>query len=77
MYKPTKEELKALFDECNRMYFWEGRVTQKSYMEQLSGIKDEMFAHQRALTEKFAKVFNQVLSECSHCDNLIGTIESL
>ena len=22
MYKPTKEELKALFDECNRMYFW-------------------------------------------------------
>ena len=57
--------------------FWEGRVPQKSYMEQLSGIKDEMFAHQRALTEKFAKVFNQVLSECSHCDNLIGTIESL
>lgn len=46
-------------------------------MEQLSGIKDEMFAHQRALTETFAKVFNQVLSECSHCDNLIGTIESL
>lgn len=22
MYKPTKEELKALFDECNQMYFW-------------------------------------------------------
>lgn len=22
MYKPTKAELKALFDECNRMYFW-------------------------------------------------------
>lgn len=46
-------------------------------MEQLSGIKDEMFAYQRALTETFVKVFNQVLSECSHCDNLIGTIESL
>ena len=52
-------------------------VFKDSYMEQLSGIKDEMFAYQRALTEKFAKVFNQVLSECSHCDNLIGTIESL
>ena len=23
MYKPTKEELKALFDECNQMYFWD------------------------------------------------------
>ena len=23
MYKPTKEELKALFDECNRIYFWD------------------------------------------------------
>jgi hypothetical protein len=25
----------------------------------------------------FVRVFNQILSECSHCDNLIGTIESL
>ena len=79
----AKEECKRTVSDLNgkkrdlKKDFKQGRLSQKSYMEQLSGIKDEMFAHQRALTETFAKVFNQVLSECSHCDNLIGTIESL
>jgi hypothetical protein len=79
----AKEEYNRVVEALNikkrdlKKDFKEGRLSQKSYMEQLRGIKDEMFAHQQALTETFAKVFNQVLSECSHCDNLIGTIESL
>lgn len=82
-YLSAKEDCKRKIADLNikkrdlKKDFKEGRLPQKSYMEQLSGIKDEMFAHQRALTETFAKVFNQILSECSHCDNLIGTIESL
>lgn len=82
-YLSAKEDCKRKIADLNikkrdlKKNFREGRLPQKSYMEQLSGIKDEMFAHHRALTETFAKVFNQVLSECSHCDNLIGTIESL
>lgn len=82
-YLSAKEDCKLKIDDFNikkgdlKKVFKEGRLPQKSYMEQLRGIKDEMFAHQRALTETFVKVFNQVLSECSHCDNLIGTIESL
>lgn len=82
-YLSAKEDCKLKIADLNikkrdlKKDFKEGRLPQKSYMEQLSGIKDEMFAHQRALTETFAKVFNQILSECSHCDNLIGTIESL
>jgi hypothetical protein len=82
-YLSAKEDCKLKIADFNikkgdlKKEFKEGRLPQKSYMEQLRGIKDEMFAHQRALTETFVKVFNQVLSECSHCDNLIGTIESL
>lgn len=79
----AKEECKRTVSDLNgkkrdlKKDFKQGRLSQKSYMEQLRGINDEMFAHQQALTETFAKVFNQVLSKCSHCDNLIGTIESL
>lgn len=82
-YLSAKEDCKLKIADLNikkrdlKKEFKEGRLPQKSYMEQLRGIKDEMFAHQRALTERFAKVFNQILSECSHCDNLIGAIESL
>lgn len=82
-YLSAKEDCKLKIADLNikkrdlKKDFKQGRLSQKSYMEQLRGIKDEMFAHQQALTETFAKVFNQVLSKCSHCDNLIGTIESL
>ena len=82
-YLSAKEDCKLKIADLNikkrdlKKDFKEGRLPQKSYMEQLRRIKDEIFAHQRALTETFAKVFNQILSECSHCDNLIGAIESL
>ena len=56
-YLSAKEDCKRKIADLNikkgdlKKDFKEGRLPQKSYMEQLSGIKDEMFAHQRALTE--------------------------
>jgi hypothetical protein len=57
--------------------FKQGRLSQKSYMEQLNDIKEQVYAHQHALAETFGKIFKQELSGCSHCDDLIGAIESL
>ena len=79
----AKEEYNRVVEALNikkrdlKKDFKEGRLSQKSYMEQLSGIKELVYAHQHALTETFAKIFKQVLSGCSHCDDIIGAIESL
>ena len=55
----------------------EGKLSQKEYMKKISEIKDNIFAQQQTLTIKFSKIFNPVLSDCSHCDNLMQTIETL
>ena len=83
------EFLKAK-EECNRAvealnikkrglkkYFKEGRLSQKSYMEQLSDLKNQIAEQERALNVTFGNIFNPVLSECTHCDNLAGVIETL
>lgn len=82
-YLSAKEDCKRKIADLNikkrdlKKDFKEGRLPQKPYMEQLSGIKELVYAHQHALTETFAKIFKQVLSGCSHCDDIIGAIESL
>jgi hypothetical protein len=55
----------------------DGKLSQKEYIKKNSEIKDNIFAQQQTLTIKFSKIFNPVLSDCSHCDNLMGTIETL
>ena len=55
----------------------EGKLSQKEYMKNLNEIKELVYAHQEALTINFSKIFNPVLSDCSHCDNLMKTIETL
>ena len=79
----AKEECKRTVSDLNgkKRYlkndFKQGRLSQKSYMEQLNDIKKQVYAHQHALAETFGKIFKQELSGCSHCDDLIGAIESL
>lgn len=79
----AKDECKRTVSDLNgkkrdlKKDFKQGRLSQKSYMEQLNDIKEQVYAHQHALTETFGKIFKQVLSGCSHCDDLIGAIESL
>ena len=65
MYKPTKEECK------------EGRLSQKSYMGLLSDIKNQIADQERSLNVSFSNIFSPVLSECTHCDNIIEVIENL
>ena len=55
----------------------EEKLSQKEYMKNLNEIKELVYAHQEALTINFSKIFNPVLSDCSHCDNLMQTIETL
>ena len=82
-YLSAKEDCKLKIAELNgkkrdlKKDFKQGRLSQKSYMEQLNDIKEQVYAHQHALAETFGKIFKQELSGCSHCDDLIGAIESL
>lgn len=55
----------------------DGKLSQREYMQHLSEIKDQIGAQQQALTFNFSKIFSPVLSDCSHCDNLMKTIETL
>lgn len=55
----------------------EEKLSQKEYMKKISILKDQINEHQQALTLNFSKIFNPVLSNCSHCDNLMKTIETL
>lgn len=77
-------------EECNRAVealntkkrelkkdFKEGKLSQKSYMVQLSDLKNQIADHERALNVSFSNIFSAVLSECTHCDNIIKVIESL
>lgn len=82
-YLSAKEDCKLKIADLNgkkrdlKKDFKQGRLSQKSYMEQLNDIKEQVYAHQHALAETFGKIFKQELSGCSHCDDLIGAIESL
>ena len=77
-------------EECNRVVealnikkkdlkkdFKEGRLSQKSCMEQLSDLKNQIVEQGQALNVSFSNIFNSVLSECTHCDNLVGVIQTL
>ena len=57
--------------------FKEGRLSQKSYMEQLSDLKNQIIEQEQALNVAFGNLFSPVLSECTHCDNLVGVIQTL
>lgn len=74
-------------EECNRVVealnikkkdlkkdFKEGRLSQKSYMEQLSDLKNQIVEQEQALNVSFSNIFSPVLSECTHCDKLIEVI---
>ena len=62
---------------CLKKDFKEGRLSQKSYMEQLSDLKNQIVEQEQALNVSFSNIFNPVLSECTHCDNLVGVIQTL
>ena len=57
--------------------FKEGRLSQKSYMVQLSDLKNQIAEQEQVLNVSFSNIFSPVLSECTHCDNLAGAIETL
>ena len=56
---------------CLKKDFKEGRLSQKSYMVQLSDLKNQIADQERALNVSFSNIFSPVISECTHCDNLI------
>ena len=62
---------------CLKKDFKEGRLSQKSYMEQLSDLKNQIVEQGQALNVSFSNIFSPVLSECTHCDNLVGVIQTL
>ena len=62
---------------CLKKDFKEGRLSQKSYMEQLSDLKNQIVEQEQALNVSFSNLFSPVLSECTHCDNLVGVIQTL
>ena len=62
---------------CLKKDFKEGRLFQKSYMEQLSDLKNQIVEQEQALNVAFGNLFSPVLSECTHCDNLVGVIQTL
>ena len=62
---------------CLKKDFKEGRLSQKSYMVQLSDLKNQIADQERALNVSFSNIFSPVLSECTHCDNLVGVIQTL
>ena len=62
---------------CLKKDFKEGRLSQKSYMEQLSDLKNQIVEQEQALNVSFSNIFCPVLSECTHCDNLVGVILTL
>lgn len=62
---------------CLKKDFKEGRLSQKSYMEQLSDLKNQIVEQEQALNVAFGNLFSPVLSECTHCDNLVGVIQTL
>ena len=62
---------------CLKKDFKEGGLSQKSYMEQLSDLKNQIVEQEQALNVAFGNLFSPVLSECTHCDNLVGVIQTL
>ena len=79
----AKEEYNRVVEALNikkrdlKKDFKEGRLSQKSYMEQLSDLKNQIVEQGQALNVSFSNIFNPVLSECAHCDNLVGVIQTL
>ena len=79
----AKEEYNRVVEALNikkrdlKKDFKEGRLSQKSYMEQLSELKNQIVEQEQALNVSFRNIFNPVLSECTHCDNLVGVIQTL
>ena len=79
----AKEEYNRVVEALNikkkdlKKDFKEGRLSQKSYMEQLGDLKNQIVEQEQALNVSFSNIFSPVLSECTHCDNLAGAIETL
>ena len=79
----AKEECNSAVEGLNikkrglKKDFKEGRLSQKSYMELLRDLKNQIANQERALNVTFGNIFNPVLSECTHCDNLVGVIQTL
>ena len=79
----AKEEYNRVVEALNikkrdlKKDFKEGRLFQKSYMEQLSELKNQIVEQKQALNVAFGNLFSPVLSECTHCDNLVGVIQTL
>ena len=82
-YLSAKEDCKLKIADLNikkrdlKKNFREGRLPQKSYMEQLSDLKNQIVEQEQALNVAFGNLFSPVLSECTHCDNLVGVIQTL
>lgn len=83
VFLSTKDECNCVIADLNtqkrsiKKDFLEGRLSQKSYMKQLNDLKDQIYNQQQAINEAFFKIFSPILSECLHCDNIIGAIETL
>ena len=79
----AKEEYNRVVEALNikkkdlKKDFKEGRLSQKSYMEQLSELKNQIVEQEQALNVSFSNIFCPILSECTYCDNIIEVIQTL
>ena len=64
-----RAELKKMFKE--------GKLSQQAYMSRRRVMNSIGCQQYCSLRSAFTDVFGHILSECSHCDNLMGAIESL
>lgn len=54
-----------------------GHTPQSEYSCAIKSIEDRKTALSEALKQEFKKIFSDILSECTHCDNLMQVIRSL
>jgi hypothetical protein len=55
----------------------QGLISQSDYIRILDGIRTREFVCQHELKSQFHKIFDDILSECTHCDNLIEIVLGL
>jgi hypothetical protein len=55
----------------------QGLIFQSDYIRILDGIRTREFVCQHELKSQFHKIFDDILSECTHSDNLIEIVLGL
>lgn len=82
-YLNAKDEWKSSVASINmrkgelKKMFKEGELSQKAYIARRRVMNSISFQQYCSLKSSFDEIFGHMLSECTHCNNLMETIENL